>query len=204
MLIILFKYKLQPFKFVMTNCFEHVFAIRCIIKKAAAFSSRALFLEAHDIAHDHGADEVFRPNTFQIFFTSDPVETPELMENSRGKIEKLVSHFDVGVGSLRDELVAILALEVFVIYLEGFFLERVSNGFAYAKDHVEHKVPVVVANADECLGGVSSVQLVHMVGTLKNGPLSFNRILILFNHAQKLDGWAILLLFLFFFSGYNY
>jgi hypothetical protein len=72
-LIILFQNEFESFELSMTDSFEHVFAIRCIVEETSTLSSTTLLFETHDIAHDHGAYQVFRPDTFQVLVTSDSI-----------------------------------------------------------------------------------------------------------------------------------
>jgi hypothetical protein len=82
-LIVLFKDKLESFKLSMTYSFQHVLAIRCVVEETTALSCAALLLKAHNIAHNHGAYKIFRPNTLKILLACNTVQSSQLMENPR-------------------------------------------------------------------------------------------------------------------------
>lgn len=121
------------------------------------------------------------------------------MKNPRRKVEKLVSHIHGVISPLGYELIAVLPIEILVIYLKSFFLQGVPHRFAYPENHVQDEVPIVMADAyDAIVLVLVLIQLVDMVFTLQDGPLAIHVIKVIFNHAQELHCWAVLLhLFLF-------
>lgn len=73
------------------------------------------------------------------------------MKHSWRKIKELICQINRFLCLLRNEVIAILPLEVFLYDLKCFFVHAVSHRFADAKDHVQHQVPVIVVETNGCL-----------------------------------------------------
>ena len=152
----------------MTNSFQHISGIRRVIKERATFTSGTLFLQCGDITGDHRSNYIFWTDTFQVLLRRYAVQHSNLMENSRTKIEKLVGLFDSLLCFLLNEFVTILSTEVFFHDVECFFVDAVMDRFTNTKDHVKHKVPVIVVKANETLSCVLNfLQLMYMVVATK-------------------------------------
>lgn len=70
------------------------------------------------------------------------------MENSGAKIKELISHGLLVLFTLLGyKLVTVFDLKILRYNFEVFCVESISDGFAHAKHHVEHQVPIVVAKS---------------------------------------------------------
>lgn len=86
------------------------------------------------------------------------------MKYSWTKIKELICLFNGFLSFLLDELITILSSEIFLNYFESFFMHTVMYRFANTKNHVKHKVPIVMVEPNETFSCVFFfLQLVNMV-----------------------------------------
>ena len=74
------------------------------------------------------------------------------MENSWAKIKELISHGLLVLFTLLGyKLVTVFDLKIFRYNFEVLCMESIPDGFAHAKHHVKHQVPIVVAKSNGVL-----------------------------------------------------
>lgn len=64
MSIILFENHLQPGEFIMTDGFQHIFWVRCVVEEGATLAGGALFFQSVDITCYHWAYNVLWSDAF--------------------------------------------------------------------------------------------------------------------------------------------
>jgi len=71
------------------------------------------------------------------------------MKYSWCEIKKLVSCIHHSISFLWNQFILIFPRKVFIPNIEVFFLSRTSHTFAYAKNHMQNKIPIIMSKKNK-------------------------------------------------------
>ena len=92
---------------------------------------------------------MFKAYTFSIFIRLNVINSPQLVKNPRTKIKELINSISISLSPHMIQLIQKLPLEILISNFKSFFLNSIMNTLIDPEDHVQHKVPVVMTEANE-------------------------------------------------------